>query len=142
MGMGLVAWLHNCLFKINTALHQVGKTFSGMWILFVFNSSYRISYLEIYNEVIFDLLSTLPGETTPTTATPTCPHAGASNCGLGVSEDERGVVSVKGLSLRLATSEEDALNMLFEVKYLHGHHVCVYTAYVMYITCMMLYSLQ
>ena len=33
-----------------------------------------------------------------------------------MSEDERGVVSVKGLSLRLATSEEDALNMLFEVK--------------------------
>ena len=34
-----------------------------------------------------------------------------------MSEDERGVVSVKGLSLRLATSEEDALNMLFEVKW-------------------------
>ena len=33
-----------------------------------------------------------------------------------MSEDERGVVFVKGLSLRLATSEEDALNMLFEVK--------------------------
>ena len=78
--------------------------------------SYRISYLEIYNEVIFDLLSTLPGEATPTSATPTCPHAGAGGSGLSVSEDERGVVSVKGLSLRLATSEEDALNMLFEVK--------------------------
>ena len=75
----------------------------------------RISYLEIYNEVIFDLLSTLPSEATPTSATPTCPHAGAGGSGLCVSEDERGVVSVKGLSLRLATSEEDALNMLFEV---------------------------
>ena len=75
---------------------------------------FRISYLEIYNEVIFDLLSTLPGE-----ATPICPHAGAAggSSGLCVSEDERGVVSVKGLSLRLATSEEDALNMLFEVRY-------------------------
>ena len=65
--------------------------------------------------MIFDLLSTLPGE-----ATPTCLHAGAAgsgNSGLCVSEDERGVVSVKGLSLRLATSEEDALNMLFEVKH-------------------------
>ena len=71
---------------------------------------YRISYLEIYNEVIFDLLSTLPSE-----ATPTCPHTGAGGSGVCVSEDERGVVSVKGLSLRLATSEEDALNMLFEV---------------------------
>ena len=66
--------------------------------------------------MIFDLLSTLPSEATPTAATPTCPHAGAGGSGLCVSEDERGVVSVKGLSLRLATSEEDALNMLFEVK--------------------------
>ncbi|MCG8625953.1 MAG: hypothetical protein MJE68_28645 [Proteobacteria bacterium] len=66
--------------------------------------------------MIFDLLSTLPSETTPTSAAPTCPHAGAGGSGLCVSEDERGVVSVKGLSLRLATSEEDALNMLFEVK--------------------------
>ena len=65
--------------------------------------------------MIFDLLSTLPSEATPTSATPTCPHAGAGSSGLCVSEDERGVVSVKGLSLRLATSEEDALNMLFEV---------------------------
>ena len=92
-----------------------------MWINKLYKFS-RISYLEIYNEVIFDLLSTLPGE-----ATPTYPHAGASNSGLCVSEDERGVVSVKGLSLRLATSKEDALNMLFEVKYLHWC-VCVCAA--------------
>jgi kinesin family protein 6/9 len=91
------------------------------WLIYLYVSHtsliFRISYLEIYNEVIFDLLSTLPGETTPTKATPTCPNAGAggSSNGLCVSEDERGVVSVKGLSLRLATSEEDALNMLFEV---------------------------
>ena len=87
----------------------------------------RISYLEIYNEVIFDLLSTLPGE-----ATSTSPHAGAagSSSGLCVSEDERGVVSVKGLSLRLATSEEDALNMLFEVNHLHKSvHVRMYAAW-------------
>ena len=60
----------------------------------------------------------LPSEATPTSATPTCPHAGAGGSGLCVSEDDRGVVSVKGLSLRLATSEEDALNMLFEVKFI------------------------
>ena len=63
--------------------------------------------------MIFDLLSTLPGEA----ATPTWSHTGSGSSGLCVSEDERGVVSVKGLSLRLATSEEDALNMLFEVKH-------------------------
>ena len=67
--------------------------------------------------MIFDLLSTLPNEATPTAVTPTCPHAGAGGSGLCVSEDEKGVVSVKGLSLRLATSEEDALNMLFEVNF-------------------------
>ena len=58
----------------------------------------------------------LPSEATPTATTPTCPHAGAGGSGLCVTEDERGVVSIKGLSLRLATREEDALNMLFEVK--------------------------
>ena len=88
----------------------------------IHNFHFRVSYLKIYNEVIFDLLSTLPVEVTPTTtrATPTCPHAGAaaSSSGLCVSssEDERSVVSVKGLSLQLATSEEDAFNMLFEVR--------------------------
>ena len=76
---------------------------------------FRISYLEIYNEVIFDLLSTLPGDRTTALTTPTAHVSSGSGSGLGVSEDERGVVTVKELSLRLATNEEDALNMLFEV---------------------------
>lgn len=62
----------------------------------------RISYLEIYNETMFDLLSTLP-ET-----------LGEGQQGpLTVVEDGNGVY-VKGLSCHLAQTEEEALNLLFE----------------------------
>lgn len=60
----------------------------------------RISYLEIYNETMFDLLSTLPSNIM---ALPT----------MTVVEDEYGV-SVKGLSMHVAANEEEALNLLFE----------------------------
>jgi kinesin family protein 6/9 len=60
----------------------------------------RISYLEIYNETMFDLLSTLPE------AIQALPM-------MTISEDEFGV-NVKGLSLHLAQNEEEALNLLFE----------------------------
>ena len=72
-----------------------------------FSFTIRISYLEIYNEVINDLLTTLP-ETTPPTATRPHPH------GLVITEDSRGSIFVKGLTLRPVSNEEDALNMLFE----------------------------
>ena len=62
----------------------------------------RISYLEIYNETMFDLLSTLPD------AIQALPM-------MTISEDEFGV-NIKGLSLHLAQNEEEALNLLFEVK--------------------------
>jgi len=67
--------------------------------------SCRISYLEIYNETMFDLLSTLPesmavmDQVTPLT----------------VHEDPEYGVYVKGLSCHLAQNEEEALNLLFEV---------------------------
>ena len=60
--------------------------------------SVRASYLEIYNEVLYDLL-------------------GPVNEGTGdrlVVTEESGVVGAKGLSVRVAKSEEDALNFLFE----------------------------
>ena len=63
----------------------------------------RISYLEIYNETMFDLLSTLPSNIM---ALPT----------MTVVEDEYGV-SVKGLSMHVAANEEEALNLLFEVTF-------------------------
>lgn len=62
----------------------------------------RISYLEIYNERMLDLLCTLPGSfrTEPTLMT--------------VTEDDDGYTRVKGLSVHPANSEEEALNLLFE----------------------------
>ena len=63
----------------------------------------RISYLEIYNESMYDLLATLPGvknEANPMT----------------VTEDDNGSTRVKGLSVHQANSEEEALNLLFEVQ--------------------------
>ncbi|CAH1788426.1 unnamed protein product [Owenia fusiformis] len=62
----------------------------------------RLSYLEIYNESMFDLLSTLPESL-----------AGSNYNPMTVVEDENGVY-VKGLSCHLAQNEEEALNLLFE----------------------------
>ena len=64
--------------------------------------SVRIGYFEIYNEQIFDLLSTLP-------------MANSNDYSSNLSIfDDRGDVFVKGLSYQLAANEEDALNLLFE----------------------------
>ncbi|KFP13170.1 Kinesin-like KIF9, partial [Egretta garzetta] len=60
----------------------------------------RISYLEIYNETLFDLLST-------TTST------GTGDMQMAVVDCPQGVY-VKGLSIHSVTHEEDALNLLFE----------------------------
>lgn len=62
-----------------------------------------LSYLEIYNETLVDLLSSLPGSPRPS------PHAM-----LVMEEPGRGVF-VRGLSLHPVHSEEEALNLLFEV---------------------------
>jgi len=67
----------------------------------------RVSYLEIYNETMFDLLSTLPDVTGG--------NVGASPDGnLNIIEDESGNISVKGLRCLIAQNEEEALNLLFE----------------------------
>ncbi|XP_069585243.1 kinesin-like protein KIF9 [Ranitomeya imitator] len=60
----------------------------------------RISYLEIYNETLFDLLSTMP-------------DVPASGPQMAIVDEPQGV-SVKGLSLHHAADEEHALNLLFE----------------------------
>jgi len=57
----------------------------------------RVSYMEIYNEILTDLLATEDEE--PKTLT--------------ISEDD-GMTIVKGLNVRLANNEEEALNLLFE----------------------------
>ncbi|KAM8967191.1 kinesin-like protein KIF9 [Pelodytes ibericus] len=60
----------------------------------------RISYLEIYNESLFDLLATLPDVPTP-------------DYQMSIVDDAQGVI-VKGLSIHHAGNEEQALNLLFE----------------------------
>lgn len=68
----------------------------------------RISYLELYNEAGFDLLDSRQSS------------AGAYGGGGGelgrvsaVSEDEHGEVTLRGLSSHVASTEEEALNLLF-----------------------------
>ncbi|XP_010071892.1 PREDICTED: kinesin-like protein KIF9, partial [Pterocles gutturalis] len=60
----------------------------------------RISYLEIYNETLLDLLSTVTG-------------SGSSDTQLAVVDCPQGVY-VRGLSVHTVSHEEDALNLLFE----------------------------
>uniref|UniRef100_A0A8P0THR7 Kinesin-like protein n=3 Tax=Canis lupus familiaris TaxID=9615 RepID=A0A8P0THR7_CANLF len=60
----------------------------------------RVSYLEIYNESLFDLLSTLP-----------C--VGPSVTPMTIVENPQGVF-IKGLSVHLTSQEEDAFSLLFE----------------------------
>lgn len=60
--------------------------------------------MEIYNETMFDLLSTLPSSMKAAQINP-----------LQVVEDEQGVY-VRGLQSHPTQNEEDALNLLFEVK--------------------------
>ncbi|XP_074701082.1 kinesin-like protein KIF9 isoform X3 [Strix aluco] len=60
----------------------------------------RISYLEIYNETLVDLLSTTT-------------RSGTSDVPMAVVDCPQGVY-VKGLSIHSVSHEEDALNLLFE----------------------------
>ncbi|XP_028933124.1 kinesin-like protein KIF9 isoform X2 [Ornithorhynchus anatinus] len=75
------------------ALRQVFKTAEGHPSLSV---GVRVSYLEIYNETLLDLLAGPPAETR-----------------LTVTESPRGVF-VKGLSVHPARHEEDAFDLLFQ----------------------------
>ncbi|XP_032876187.1 kinesin-like protein KIF9 isoform X1 [Amblyraja radiata] len=59
-----------------------------------------VSYLEIYNETLYDLLSTMSDSSTPDTQ-------------MIIVEDNHGV-RIKGLSIHMVSTEEDALNYLFE----------------------------
>ena len=65
-----------------------------------FDSKVSISYLEIYNEIIFDLLSPVP--------------ANEQKGEIHFQEDAKGNVVVKGLSKHTVANEEEAFNLLFE----------------------------
>ncbi|XP_006868900.1 PREDICTED: kinesin-like protein KIF9 [Chrysochloris asiatica] len=60
----------------------------------------HVSYLEIYNETLFDLLSTLP-------------YVGPTDTPMTIVENPQGVF-IKGLSVHLTSQEEDAFSLLFE----------------------------
>jgi len=65
-----------------------------------FESKVSISYLEIYNEIIFDLLSPVP--------------ANEQKGEINFQEDAKGNVIVKGLTKHVVANEEEAFNLLFE----------------------------
>ena len=60
-----------------------------------------VSFLEIYNEQIYDLLSDEPRD----------PSGGS---GISIQDDSKGEVHVKGLQQVEVRNEEEALNHLFE----------------------------
>uniref|UniRef100_A0A669QJT7 Kinesin-like protein n=1 Tax=Phasianus colchicus TaxID=9054 RepID=A0A669QJT7_PHACC len=82
---------------IPRAVQQVFKAIACSVDSFI---TVRISYLEIYNETLCDLLST-------TTS------SGASDMQMAIVDCPQGVY-VKGLSIHSVSDEEDALNLLFE----------------------------
>ena len=65
-----------------------------------FESKVSISYLEIYNEIIFDLLSPIP--------------ANEQKGEINFQEDSKGNIIVKGLTKHSVANEEEAFNLLFE----------------------------
>ncbi|XP_065601071.1 kinesin-like protein KIF9 [Cyrtonyx montezumae] len=82
---------------IPRAVQQVFKSISRSLDSFI---TVRISYLEIYNETLCDLLSTMTS-------------SGASDVQMAIVDCPQGVY-VKGLSIHSVRDEEDALNLLFE----------------------------
>lgn len=94
--MFLLLWLTNHLSFpqiFQEVEHRVDHTFTV-----------HLSFLEIYNESMVDLLSSIK-------------QGNRLNSGvLTVIEEPGAGVSVKGLSLHLVHNEEEALNLLFEVR--------------------------
>ena len=71
--------------------------------------SIRVSYLEIYNESLFDLLSPTFGAGAESSAQPL--HGDTH---LQIQEDATGNITVRGLSQHVANTEEEALTLFFE----------------------------
>lgn len=89
----------------------------------------RVSYLEIYNEKMYDLLATAEGA-----------PEGAGTGTLSIS-DQSGVVDIKGLTKMICATEEEALSFMFEGetnRAIAAHQLnrnstrshCVFTVYV------------
>ena len=79
---------------------SITRLFQELGGLIEFESKVSISYLEIYNEIIFDLLSPVP--------------ANEQKGEINFQEDSKGNVIVKGLTKHIVSNEEEAFNLLFE----------------------------
>eukprot|EP00794_Sanderia_malayensis_P007005 gene7005-7790_t len=69
----------------------------------------RISYMQIYKDKMYDLLNSNDMSGSPRSGS----YGGYSDQ-MTVTEDDNGYTYVKGLSCHLASTEEEALNLLFE----------------------------
>ncbi|NXG99472.1 KIF9 protein, partial [Loxia leucoptera] len=109
---------------IPRAIQQVFKSAASFLNILV---TVRISYLEIYNEALFDLLAPALGR-------------GCKDTQLAVMDGPQGVC-VKGLSIHPVSHEEEALHLLFEAREpkLIGEHSlnknssrshCIFTMYI------------
>jgi kinesin family protein 6/9 len=79
----------------------ITQVFTEIGHLYDQEISVSVSYLEIYNEQIFDLLSDEARD----------PKGGS---GISIQDDAKGEVHVKGLQMSPVANEEQALNFLFE----------------------------
>ncbi|NXJ04578.1 KIF9 protein, partial [Odontophorus gujanensis] len=107
---------------IPRAVQQVFKSIARSIDSFI---TVRISYLEIYNETLCDLLSTMTS-------------SGASDVQMAIVDCPQGVY-VKGLSVHSVSDEEDALSLLFEARNIIAEHTlnknssrshCIFTIYI------------
>lgn len=79
----------------------INKIFSEVGGRFDNQITVKISFTEIYNELMFDMLS----------PTPTYEQTGTD---ITIQDDSKGEVHVKGLTTTHCKNEEEALNCLFE----------------------------
>ena len=81
----------------------ISKLYRDIQDLHEYDITVRVSYLEIYKESMYDLLSTISVENSRVNKMVVC-------------ETDQGMTYVKGLRCHIAKNEEDALNFLFEVR--------------------------
>ena len=79
---------------VSQVFQEIGSRFDNEYTV-------RVSYLEIYNELMFDLISSVPTSEQQGTA-------------ISIQDDAKGEIHVKGLTLNMCKNEEEALNFLFE----------------------------
>jgi len=88
---------------ISTIFEEIGSKFEKdiQSASNIHTISVKVSYLEIYNELMFDLLAPIP----------TYEQSGS---GIAIQDDAKGEIHVKGLSMNVCANEEEALRYLFE----------------------------